>query len=156
MYMALKVFGRVCATGHVFEGWFASRDDYDSQVARGLLVCPMCNSQSVTRRVSAARLNVSRSSEPAPAHEPSSPEGETIDPRARQVQAEFIRRMRETLRATENVGERFADEARRIHEGEAPQRAIRGVATQAEREALLDGGIPVMPVPAIFDDDRLQ
>lgn len=152
--MALKVFDLQCENGHVFEGWFGSHDDYDSQLARGLLVCPMCNSQSVARRVSAARLNVSRSSEPAPM--PASPEGEAPHAQARQIQAEFIRRMRETLRATENVGERFADEARRIHEGEAPQRAIRGVATQAEREALIDEGIPVMPVPAILDDDRLQ
>ncbi len=151
--MALKVFDLECEHGHVFEGWFSSHEDYEGQVARGLLACPLCSSQSITRRVSAARLNVTRSSD---SETEARARSEAAEDRARQLQAEFIRYMRETLRATEDVGERFAIEARRIHEGEAPQRAIRGVATRAERDALLEEGIPVMPVPAFLDDDRLQ
>ncbi len=154
-FMALKVFDLECENGHVFEGWFSSHEDYEGQVAGGLLTCPLCNSQSITRRVSAARLNVARSSD-STASAQARERHEEAEARARQLQAEFIRHMRETIRSSEDVGERFAVEARRIHEGEAPQRVIRGVATQAEREALIEDGIPVMPVPAFLDDDRLQ
>lgn len=142
--MAFKVFDLQCDAGHVFEGWFASHGDYESQHENGLLGCPVCSSKAITRRVSAPRLNVSGATQP-PA--PSSPET---------MQAELIRQVRAVLRSTENVGARFAEEARRIHEGDAPERPIRGTASMAEHEALVDDGIAVMPVPAIFDDDRLQ
>lgn len=149
--MAFKVFDLQCDGGHVFEGWFASHADYDSQVERGLLGCPVCESKAISRRVSAPRLNVSGATRaperPAPAEQ---------DPASAAMQAELIRQIRAVLRSTENVGSRFADEARRIHEGEAPERPIRGTASAAEQEALADDGIAVMPVPAIFDDDRLQ
>jgi len=73
-----------------------------------------------------------------------------------QWHAAMMRKMREVVRNTENVGVQFAQEARRIHEGEARQRPIRGVASHEEREALAADGIAVMPIPAVFDDERLQ
>src|SRR5690606_20525756 len=114
-------FDLQCEAGHVFEGWFGSREDYDSQCERGLLSCPVCDSSKVERKVSAARLNVSgatRSGEPA--HDPA---GTPTD--MARMQEEVMREVRKMLRSTENVGSRFAEEARRIHEGESPQRAIR-------------------------------
>src|SRR5690606_21288239 len=57
--MALKVFDLQCDQGHLFEGWFSSHEDYDTQQARGLLTCPMCASATITKRLSAPRLNVS-------------------------------------------------------------------------------------------------
>lgn len=151
--MAFKVFDLQCESAHVFEGWFASHADYDAQVERGLLVCPVCDSRQITRRVSAPRLNVSGATEPVSSRSPGSgPDGDE----AALVQAQLLRQVRAVLRAAENVGPRFAEEARRIHEGEAPERMIRGTATPDERAALAEDGIAVMPVPAILDDERMQ
>lgn len=144
--MALKVFDLECEHGHVFEGWFASHDDYDAQQARGLLTCPVCASASITKRLSAPRLNV------AHLHQPAAPAA----PAASDVQAEVMRQVRELLRKTENVGTGFAAEARRIHEGEATDRPIRGIATPEERAELAEDGIDVLSVPAFLDDEQLQ
>lgn len=152
MNMAFKVFDLQCEGSHVFEGWFASHADYDAQVERGLLVCPVCDSRQITRRVSAPRLNVSGATEPVSSRSVDS--GPAGDEAA--LQAQFLRQMRAVLRGAENVGPRFAEEARRIHEGEAPERMIRGTATPDERAALAEDGIAVMPVPAILDDERMQ
>jgi hypothetical protein len=73
-----------------------------------------------------------------------------------QLQAAVMHQMREFVRKTENVGDRFADEARRIHEGESDERPIRGTATQQEREALAEEGIAVVALPEFLDADRLQ
>lgn len=151
--MAFKVFDLQCESAHVFEGWFASHADYDDQVERGLLVCPVCDSRQITRRVSAPRLNVSGATEPVSSR--SSDSGASGD-EAALMQAQLLRQVRAVLRAADNVGPRFAEEARRIHEGEAPERMIRGTATPDERAALAEDGIAVMPVPAILDDERMQ
>ena len=169
--MSLKVFDLQCEHSHVFEGWFASADAYESQKARGLLTCPVCNSTKVNRKVSAARLNVGhlkRERLEGPAQQaaqaetkpkeapvmpsPSSPEGAELA----RVQAEIIRHVRKVLRETENVGSGFAEESRRIHYGEADERPIRGTATPEERHELAEEGIAVMPIPDFLDDDRLQ
>jgi hypothetical protein len=135
--MALKVFDLVCGSGHSFEGWFSSEDDFESQVAKGQLTCPLCESAQVRRTPSASRLNLAG--------------GETkqaaLMPTARQMQAAFLRAAREIAANTEDVGERFAEEARRIHYEEAPQRGIRGVTTGEEAAALEDEGINVLPFP---------
>ncbi|OZI32917.1 hypothetical protein CEG14_18745 [Bordetella genomosp. 1] len=148
--MALKVFDLECDHGHLFEGWFGSHDDYDSQRARGLVECPVCGSHTVVKRLSAPRLNVAHlraPAQPAPAGTP---------PDLARLQAEVLRQVRELVRNTENVGTRFAAEARRIHEGDADDRPIRGTATPEERAELAEDGIAVMSVPAFLDDEQLQ
>lgn len=138
----MKVFDLACATGHEFEGWFDSGEAFESQQARGLVECPMCGSASVTRRPSAPRLNLSATESVAP------------EQRARalqQVWREIARHIRDN---TEDVGERFAEEARRIHYREAPARGIRGVATPDESVALAEEGIEVvaLPMPVVAKD----
>jgi len=161
--MSLKVFDLQCEHGHLFEGWFGSHEDYDSQQARGLVACPVCNSVSVSKRLSAPRLNVGHYKETANAQAPSDDGGRAgpvvagkAGAQIAQLQAAFMQRMREIVRGAENVGPRFAEEARRIHEGESESRPIRGTATRDEREALAADGIAVMALPDILDDDRLQ
>lgn len=170
--MSLKVFDLQCEHGHVFEGWFASADAYDSQKAGGLLSCPVCNSSDVQRKVSAARLNVGHLKRERLNPPPAAPlqKAPLASPEARaeisvggaesadltRVQAEIIRQVRKMIRDTENVGSRFAEESRRIHHGESEQRPIRGTATVEEREELADEGIAVVAIPDFFDDDRLQ
>lgn len=135
--MALKVFDLVCANGHSFEGWFSSENDFESQVEKGQLGCPLCASTEVRRTPSAARLNLAGGAQRQPA----------MLPTAQQMQAAFLRIAREIAANTEDVGERFADEARRIHYAEIPQRGIRGVTTRDEAAELEEEGINVMPFP---------
>lgn len=152
--MALKVFDLQCDHSHVFEGWFGSHEDYDAQQARGLVTCPVCGSATITKRLSAPRLNVAHLR--APAAQPPVAAGASDGEKMAALQAVVMRQVRALLRSTENVGPRFAEEARRIHEGDADDRPIRGTATVEEREALAEDGIDVMAVPDFLDDERLQ
>lgn len=138
--MSLKVYNLRCANEHAFEGWFSSENDYDTQCERGLLTCPMCASDRIERLPSAPRLNLGATA-------PAAPMQPTVMPSAEQLQAMFVRMAREIAANTEDVGERFADEARRIHYQEAPDRGIRGLTSKEEAEALADEGIRVMPMP---------
>lgn len=162
----MKVLNLHCAQAHGFEGWFASEDDFQGQLARGLLECPVCGDMSITKGLTAPRLNLgataSRSalaSAAESAAEPaadSAPESGTesacravapvVDPR-RAMQSAWMRAVREVIARTEDVGERFAEEARRMHYGETGERNIRGRASREETEALLEEGIPVLPLP---------
>ncbi|AJY19943.1 DUF1178 family protein [Burkholderia multivorans] len=130
----MKVLDLQCPHGHRFEGWFASADEFESQLSRKLVECPVCGTTEVSRMPSAPRLNLSGATQAQP-----------IDPRA--LQAQVMRALREVLAKTENVGERFAEEARRIHYNEAPARSIRGVTTPEDAQALVEEGIDVMPLP---------
>jgi len=142
----MKVFNLQCERGHAFEGWFASEDAYVEQGARGLVECPLCASREVLRLPSAPRLNLSSSAREPAAGAPATPE-------QRSVEALWLRAVRHVMAQTEDVGERFADEARRIHYGEAAERGIRGRASHDEAEALRDEGIDVhaLPWPASVD-----
>lgn len=164
--MGLKVFDLQCEHGHLFEGWFGSHEDYDSQQSRGMLTCPMCHSATIEKRLSAPRLNVGHFDAEPRASEASgagaSASRETVlasSPEAlqlAQIQAAIMQQMRELVRNTENVGSGFAEEARRIHEGESEERPIRGTATPEERESLVEDGIAVVALPDFLDADQLQ
>lgn len=149
----MKVLNLRCAHGHLFEGWFASEDDFLDQNGAGLIECPMCADKVVTRMPSAPRLNLSHArSEPAsPPDKPPTtpPAGQATVEVTREVamQAMFMHAVRQVLEKTEDVGHRFPEEARRIHHGEIEPRGIRGQATPEERAALADEGIEVMALP---------
>ena len=133
----MKVLNLRCENGHGFEGWFASDDDFMEQNGRGLVECPMCGDKVIGRMPTAPRLTLSGQREaPAPA-----------EPTSVDMQAAFLQAVRQMMANTEDVGERFPEEARRIHYGEAEQRGIRGEATPGERQALLEEGIEVVPIP---------
>ncbi len=160
--MTLKVFDLSCEHEHVFEGWFSSQDSYQDQLSQGLVRCPVCHSDQITRRVSAPHLNVSHlRTEPATPRADSAPQARAAvaapsgDQMAR-LQAEVLRQIRRIVRQTDDVGARFADEARRMHSGEIEERPIRGTASVEECRELVDEGISIMPIPDILDDDRLQ
>lgn len=134
----MKVLNLRCASGHGFEGWFASDDEFMDQNGRGLIECPICADKVIARMPSAPRLNLSGAREAAPAAS-SAPEPN--------LQSMWLQAVQQVLAQTEDVGERFADEARRIHYGEAAQRGIRGQASPEQRAELADEGIEVMPLP---------
>jgi len=132
----MKVLDLHCSHEHAFEGWFASEGDFQQQLARGLLECPLCGDHAIARLPSAPRLNLRAASAAADAAPP-----------APALQARWLRMMRKIVAHTEDVGQRFAEEARRIHYGQADERAIRGQATREQTEQLLDEGIAVLPLP---------
>ena len=138
----MKVLSLRCANEHLFEGWFASDGDFQSQGERGQLVCPLCNDTEILRLPSAPRLNVFRQREPDPVAAATA--AATSSSHAHQ--AKWLRAVRQVIKNTEDVGERFPEEARRIHYGEVEERAIRGRASAAEADALREEGIEVMAV----------
>jgi hypothetical protein len=134
----MKVLNLRCANGHGFEGWFASDEEFMEQNGRGLIECPLCADRIVSRLPSAPRLNLSgqrESESPPPAPPPP------------QLQAQWMQAVRKMLETTDDVGERFPVEARRIHYGEVEARGIRGQATLDERRALIEEGIEIMSLP---------
>lgn len=139
----MKVLNLRCAHDHTFEGWFASEDDFQSQQGRGLVACPMCGDAQVMRLPSAPRLNLS-GARPSPADGAAST---AAQPAPGDLQAQWLQAVQRVMQHTEDVGDRFPEEARRIHYGESQHRGIRGQANAEERAALADEGIEVMPLP---------
>ena len=164
----MKVLNLRCANGHGFEGWFGSEEDFLDQNGRALIECPLCADRVVSRLPSAPRLNLSGAREPMPLPAPQpevatpapAPAPATLEVTASvngmappNLPAAWLAGVRQRLARTADVGTRFAEEARRIHYGEAPNRGIRGHASPQEREALLDEGIETVaiPVPRALD-----
>jgi hypothetical protein len=154
-----------CDAGHHFDAWFRSISDYDRQADEHLVTCPICASTAVRKAIMAPAIAVSRTPErhaPQPAaagtiieHDPA---GMTRVPVVTQdpQRAALITALRE-LKArivanAEDVGEKFADEARRIHWGETEARGIYGQTTLAEARALIEEGIEIAPLPILPDE----
>ncbi|KQP45566.1 DUF1178 family protein [Pseudorhodoferax sp. Leaf274] len=135
----MKVLDLQCPHGHSFEGWFGSEDDFQSQLARQLVECPFCGDTAVVKKLSAPRLNLGGVAEPEARRDVA-----VVEP---QMQAAWMKMVRHVLANTEDVGAKFAEEARRIHYGESAERSIRGQASREETESLLEEGIAVMPLP---------
>ena len=165
----MKVLNLQCAQRHSFEGWFGSEDDFQSQFARGLVECPLCADKVVVKMPSAPRLNFGGHAPPsaiseqpsAPASSGTSAASDTNLPMGSsqvteqsvqgtpslEQQASFIKAVRHVLANTEDVGDRFADQARAMHYGDTEPRSIRGQATQREAIELIEEGIDVMALP---------
>lgn len=139
----MKVFDLHCPLDHVFEGWFASEEDFRSQLDRGLVECPMCGSKELRKGLSAPRLNLG--AQPAAAAPAPVPD-EADRRKLHALQAAWLEVSRKIAAKTEDVGERFAEEALRMHKGEEPERPIRGKATPQQTMELLEEGVPVMPL----------
>ncbi|GLQ21512.1 DUF1178 family protein [Algimonas porphyrae] len=126
-------YALICDRDHSFEGWFGSSSDYDDQHASGLLVCPQCGSEQVDKAIM-------------------SPAVRSAD-RSAQI-ADAIRN--EIAETCDDVGENFTDEARAMFYGEKPERSIYGQATAQQAKALLEDGIPAMPIPPALDPKRAK
>ena len=159
----MKVLNLQCQHGHAFEGWFGSHEDYADQRERGLVCCPVCNDDAIVKLPSAPRLNLGASEavadqgpngqggqggQAAAGNTPDSAAAQALAQMpVQQLQATWMKMVRHVMAQTEDVGTRFAEEARKIHHGEAPNRGIRGQASRADTEALLDEGIEILPLP---------
>ncbi|QJC57012.1 hypothetical protein HC248_02323 [Polaromonas vacuolata] len=148
----MKVLNLQCGQRHSFEGWFASEEDFQSQLSRSLVACPLCADTSIVKLPSAPRLNLGATAAPSSSRE-TIPENQLVasgsEPTdalkpSTAAQAVFLKALREVLANTEDVGERFADEARSMHYGDSESRSIRGQASLQEAEDLADEGIDVL------------
>ncbi len=167
----MKVLNLCCSAQHRFEGWFGSESDYVEQIEKSLVACPLCGDTKVQRLPSAPHVLTSHSRAPTPEREsagaaaacatrsagdggganpgePSVRQAEhasQIDPKA--VQAAWMQAVQHVINHTDDVGSRFAEEARRMHYGEVEERPIRGQATPVEARALREEGIEVAALP---------
>ena len=137
----MKVFDLCCDQEHTFEGWFASSEDFDRQIDTGMIECPVCASIDVRKLLSAPRLNLTNDGAVSSSKEP------VAMPNDESMRSMMLQIARHIAVNSEDVGERFPEEARRIHYDEAPKRSIRGMASKEEAADLKDEGIEVMPVP---------
>ena len=148
----MKVLNLQCAHQHSFEGWFASEDDYAGQLARGLVSCPLCGDAQIQKMLSAPRLNLRTARQQTPAMDPANADASVtlghVAPDSA-LQARFLSAMREVMASTEDVGERFADQARAMHHGDADPRNIRGRASPEVALELMEEGIAVLPLPQL-------
>ncbi|MCC7327168.1 MAG: DUF1178 family protein [Burkholderiales bacterium] len=142
------VFDLICKQGHVFEGWFDSPAEFDRQKACQLVACPLCDDVHVERRPS-AKVRVARGDAAVPAKAPTA--AAKAPTPAQEAMAglppEVLAKLREVVRNTEDVGERFPEEARKIHYEEVPHRSIRGRASAEDAQALRDEGIEFASLP---------
>lgn len=139
----MKVLDLHCAQQHVFEGWFSSEEDFLAQISEAAISCPMCGDRLVSKLPSAPRLNLGGVAQVKP--------GASIVDAAqlevmKAMQNVWLETAKRILASTEDVGSRFTEVARKIHYGDIPERAIRGSATRAETESLMDEGIAVLPL----------
>jgi hypothetical protein len=156
-------YSLVCDRGHDFESWFSNSAAYDKQVKRKLVTCPVCDSPKVEKAIMAPRLarKDKRASMPVPVEAPGpapaapGPAQTTpvmISPQEREFRAK-LKELREHLTAnSDNVGNKFPEEARKMHYGETAHRSIYGEATPDDAKALHEEGIEFHPLPVLPDE----
>jgi len=150
-----------CERDHTFESWFQSSSAFDSQVKRKLVACPVCESTKVEKAIMAPQVvsQRGRDTAPAPAAVPER-QPEVAAPGAQPLVMAQERELRAKLRElrdhivknADNVGERFPNEARKMHYGEIDHRPIYGEASPEEARALIDEGVEVSPLPVLPED----
>lgn len=133
-----------CENAHTFEGWFSEGADFDRQVESGFLTCPVCNSSSISKTLMAPAVSTARKKEEKQAM--------VMDMARQEAMAKLKQAIAEIKANAEDVGEKFPEEARKIHYGEADARGIIGQASLGEVRDLLEEGIDVAPLPVLPED----
>ncbi|MCW6508950.1 DUF1178 family protein [Lichenifustis flavocetrariae] len=149
-----------CDSDHDFESWFRDSQAFDDQSLAGLVSCPICGSVSVSKSLMAPSVVTSRRKStdmvPAPTVEPTASVDTApvalLDEKAQKLRA-LMREFRDhVVKNSQDVGQAFPEEARKMHEGAIEQRAIRGEASPEDVRALIEDGIDIMPLPNLPDD----
>jgi hypothetical protein len=146
-----------CDRGHGFESWFQSSAAYESQEKRKLVSCPACGSAKVERAIMAPQIVSKKTSraEPAPAApaEAATPASTPLMmAHERELRAKIKELRDHIVKNADNVGERFPNEARKMHYGDIEHRPIYGEASPEEARSLIDEGVEVSPLPVLPDD----
>jgi hypothetical protein len=147
-----------CDAGHAFESWFQNSSAYESQEKRKLVSCPACGSANVERAIMAPQIVSKKRDRPEPA--PAAAATEAAAPASTPLMMAQERELRAKLKElrdhivknADNVGERFPNEARKMHYGELEHRPIYGEASPEEARSLIDEGVEVSPLPVLPDD----
>lgn len=138
-------FALKCEKDHHFESWFQSGTAFDALAARDLVTCPECGTAQVTKELMAPKVRASRKTAEAPDAAPQTMTN-AVDPQV----AQAIQVLKAHVeKHSDYVGKNFAAEARAMHEGETPQRAIHGEANPDEARKLIEDGVPALPLPFI-------
>ena len=146
----MKVLDLQCSLLHQFEGWFASEQEFQRQLSAGLVECPLCGATAVHKRLSAPYLNLASNRDAVVV----TPELPVEAGAAAKLQGKWMDSVRQMLASSEDVGDNFPEEARKMHYGEVKERSIRGQATPTQARELEEEGIPVLPIslpPALKD-----
>ncbi len=150
-------YALVCDAAHEFESWFPGSESYEEQARRGFVECPHCQSTKISKAIMAP--NIARKDRDAAPAEPTAPAPPAapqpvalLDEKQQHLRA-MIRELHEKIVASsDDVGDSFPEEARKMHEGETPARSIRGKASFEEARTLLEEGIPVLPIPDLPEE----
>ncbi|MHC2254682.1 hypothetical protein ACVILK_004374 [Bradyrhizobium embrapense] len=147
-----------CERGHQFESWFQSSAAYESQERRHLIDCPSCGSDKIERAIMAPRVVSKKGREPAP-KAPAAPVETTPNEstslmmaQERELRSKLKELRDHIVRNADNVGDRFPNEARKMHYGDIEHRPIYGEASPEEARALIDEGVEVSPLPTLPED----
>ncbi len=143
------LFSLVCDNGHQFESWFASNRSYDFQIDNSLVACPQCNSVKVRKAVMAPAVARRGKAKKAAAPKQNVALIGDRDAELRQMARDLHAKL---VAVTDDVGAKFPQEARKIHDGDAPERAIRGQASAEEARELLEDGVSILPMPILPED----
>ncbi len=142
-------FALVCDNGHDFESWFASNESYDFQIEHDLVTCPHCSVAKINKAVMAPAVSRSRNRKKAVAPKQNVALIGEGDAELRQMARELHAKI---VASTDDVGAEFPSEARKILDGDAPERGIRGQASPEEARALLEDGVSILPIPILPDE----
>lgn len=137
-------FSLQCDQGHDFEAWFRNNDDFDQQAKRGLVDCPSCGSKKVAKALMAPAVSTGRRRDKIAL---------AANAEQRKMMAQLKDMAQKMRDNADYVGDKFAEEARKIHFGETDQRGIYGEATPEEARGLIEDGVEFLPIP-VFPDDR--
>jgi hypothetical protein len=143
-----------CEKDHSFESWFQSSSAYDQQVKRKLVSCPVCGTDKVEKAIMAPRIvgKKGRDTAPAPVEAPATESTPLMMTQERELRAKLKELRDHIVKTADNVGERFPNEARKMHYGDIEHRPIYGEASPEEARALIDEGVEVAPLPVLPED----
>ncbi len=137
-------FGLICDNEHGFDGWFSSSDDFEKQAKLGLVLCPVCDSVNISKSLMAPSVSTSRRKDKMNVA--------LMDNARREAMNEMRKARDKIMDSSEDVGNKFPEEARKIHYGESEKKSIYGEANREEVESLLDEGVEIAPIPVLPDD----
>jgi hypothetical protein len=140
-----------CEAGHTFESWFNNSTAFDRQAARGLVTCPLCGSAKVEKAIMAPSLTGGREV-PAPAAEPEKTPVAIVSKEEVELRKKLKELRDHIVKSADYVGEKFPEEARRMHYGEIEHRSIYGEASPEAAKSLVDEGIEFHPLPRLPDE----
>jgi len=154
-------YALVCDKKHAFESWFADSAAFDRQAKRKLVACPVCDSVKVEKAIMAPRIAAKKGRVPIEMPQVPAPEAPAavapapvamISPQEQEFRAKLKELRDHLVKNADNVGEKFPEEARKMHYGETEHRSIYGVASPEEAKELLEEGIECHPLPGLPDD----